>query len=250
MRKIIFIFLFSVFLANSSLAGISVVGSLVRNRSVNSGESICHAKIYQNDYLFYADGNNNYGKPGNTSRSNAGWISLSPNQLSIPPKDTASVYYKVQVPESPDLKGTYWSVVMVEETSAESKEGNKKNTLSLKTVVRYAVQIVTNISDTGISKIEFSDKKLIQKDGKKILQIDIRNTGERKLRPYVWVQLYNKSGIDIGRFESSRSRIYPDCSVRHKIDLTDVSKGQYKALVVVDNGDEHVFGGQYDLKIK
>jgi hypothetical protein len=264
MRKNLFLFLFFVFLTNSSFAGVSVVGELTQRKSVkpgekydgiilvkNTGEEFCSANIYQTDYLFYADGKNIYGKPGSSPRSNAKWITLSPNQVRIAPKDTVSVYYAVKVPEIPDLKGTYWSAVMIEpvaEPSREIKEG--KGVIGIQTIIRYLIQIVTNIGDTGNVKIEFLDKKLIWKDNKRILQIDVKNVGERELSPSVWAQLYNETGIEIGRFESSRLRIFPDCSVRHNIDLTDVSKGQYKALVVLDNGDENVFGAEYNLEIK
>ncbi|MDO9028751.1 MAG: hypothetical protein Q7U68_07855, partial [Candidatus Roizmanbacteria bacterium] len=67
-------------------------------------------------------------------------------------------------------------------------------------------------------------------DGKKLFQFDSENIGERWLSPLGWVELYNKEGINIGHFESSRLRIYPGCSVRHKVDLTDVAKGRHKVF--------------------
>ena len=50
------------------------------------------------------------------------------------------------------------------------------------------------------------------------------------------------------RFETDRKRLYPGTSVRYSVDLTEVASGSYQALVVVDNGDEHVFGAQYGLE--
>lgn len=267
MKKVLFLFLFFFISANLCLAGVSVIGGLSREKTVkpgekfegiillkNTGERPADVKVYQTDYLFYADGKNIYGEPGGIPRSNAKWISLSPVRLTVPPKETASVSYAVKVPENPDLKGTYWSVVMVEpvsETSPEStKEEKGKVKVGIQTIMRYGIQIITNFSDAGERKIRFLDKKLISQDRKRVFQFDIENIGERSLSPVVWVELYNKDGINIGRFESSRLRIYPGCSVRHKVDLTDVPKGWHKALVVADNGDEYVFGAQYDLEME
>lgn len=267
MKKVIFFFLFFFSVANFCFSGVSVIGGLSREKAVmpgerfegiiflkNKGEGPAEVKVYQTDYLFFADGRNIYGEPGGIPRSNAKWISLSPTRTTIPPNQTSSVHYTVQIPENPDLKGTYWSMVMVEPmagVSPEGIEGEKgKIKLGLQTIVRYGIQIVTDIGDTGIRKIRFLDRKLISEDGKRLLQVDIENTGERWLSPLVWVEIYNEQGQSIGRFESGKFRIYPGCSVRHKFDLTNVPKGKYKALLVADNGDEYVFGARYDLGIE
>jgi hypothetical protein len=267
MKKVLCFFLIFVFWADSSFPGISVIGELTREKTLQPGEkfegsinlkntekSSCQVNVYQTDYLFYADGNNIYGEPGSAVRSNAGWLSVSPNRLTIPPNQMASVYYTLQVPESPDLIGTYWSMVMIEpvpQTGPESIEDETgKVKMGIQTKIRYGIQMVTNIGNTGARKIKFSDKKLINQDGQKFLQMDIENIGERWLSPTVWVELYNNEGTKLDRFESGKKRIYPGCSVRHKVDLTDVPKGKYKALVVADNGDEYVFGAKYDFGIE
>ncbi|MBS3917994.1 MAG: hypothetical protein KG012_03800 [Deltaproteobacteria bacterium] len=267
MKKILFLILFFILSVDFCHAGVSVIGRLSQEKTVrpgekfegiiflkNKGEGPGEAKVYQTDYFFFADGRNIYGEPGEIPRSNAKWISLSPTRITIPPNQTSSVHYTVQIPENPDLKGTYWSMVMVEPmagASPEGVEGEKgKIKLGLQTIVRYGVQIVTDIGDTGVRKIRFLDRKLLSDGGKRFLQINIENTGERWLSPLVWVEIYNEQGQSIGRFESGKFRIYPGCSVRHKIDLTEVPKGKYKALLVADNGDEYVFGARYDLGIE
>jgi hypothetical protein len=267
MKRISCLFLILFVLGESSFAGVSLIGELTQEKTLqpgekfegkvtleNTGETSWQVTIYKTDYLFYSDGSNIYGEPGRITHSNASWLSVSPNRITIPPKEMASVYYTIEVPLQPDLIGTYWSMLMIEPTSETGPENIQDETgkvkLGVKTVVRYGVQIVTNIGDTGARKIKFLDKKLSNQDGKRTLQMDIENIGERWLRPTLWVELYDKGGKNIGRFGNRQMRIYPGCSVRHRIDLSDVPKGKYKALVVVDNGDEYVFGAQYDLEIE
>jgi hypothetical protein len=267
MRKFSIFLLFFVLQVDLCVAGVSVIGKLTREMVLqpgekfegkiilkNTGETSHKVNVYQSDYLFYADGSNIYGEPGRSPRSNASWLSFSPKRITIPPNETASLYYALKVPKNFDMTGTYWSMIMIEPASEtgpeniEDKDGKVK--VGIQTRVRYGIQIVTNIGDTGARRVNFLDKKLISQEGKRILQMDIENTGERWLSPAVWVELYDPHGNKIARFESDKKRIYPDCSVRHRMDLTEIPEGDYKALVVVDNGDEYVFGAQYDLGIE
>lgn len=267
-RNIIYPVLFSCLLIpHASEAKVIIVGSLTHEREAAAGESYqgtifirnpleepAEVKFYQTDYLFFFDGRSIYGEPGKIKRSNAQWIRFSPHQLVIPPKERSAVEYTVKVPEDETLVGTYWSMLMIEEISNSSPEASKSEKdrveLGIRQVLRYGIQMLTHISDTGTRKIKFLDKKLISQDGRTILQMDIENIGERWLTPTLWVELHDSQGTDLGRFESGKTRIYPSCSVRYKVDLTDVPKGKYKALVVADNGDEYVFGAKYDLEIK
>ena len=107
-------------------AEVIIKGSMTHEQTVLPGESYTGSievsnpedkpqdvKIYQTDYLFYADGRVLYGAPGKIARSNADWISFSPKRLTIPPKDTVNIQYTVKVPDDKTMIGTYWSISMV-----------------------------------------------------------------------------------------------------------------------------------------
>ncbi|MCL6590270.1 MAG: hypothetical protein K6U80_09985 [Firmicutes bacterium] len=246
--------------------GIRVLGELTQEKSVksgnkydgcflikNTGPAACKVRIYQTDYFFYADGTNIYGNPGAAPQSNAKWITLSSNYITIPGNDTATVNYRVEVPPNKELRGTYWSMVMVEpveDAAGQVSQPKGKAVLGLKAVIRYGIQVITNIENTGARRIEFTGKKLIREDGKNILQLDIKNSGERWLSPTVFVQLFDKNGKKTGDFHTGKLRIFPTCSVRCKINLENVTSGKYKAVVIVDNGDQYVFGANYDLTVE
>lgn len=252
-------------------AQVSVIGELSQDRTAKPGESYSgvivvrndtnepqEAKIYQTDYLFHFSGTNNYGEPGSNPRSNAKWVSFSPAFLTLPPMGTMAVNYMVSVPKEADAKkfiGTYWSMLMVEgiqKGSAESslpRKDTTKTQMGIMQTIRYGIQIATSIANTGTRKIDFVGKNLVmQEDGKRILQVDVENTGEIGMRPDVYVELFDEQGVSKGKFYGVKSRIYPGTSVRQSIDLTSVAKGTYKALVVVDGGGDDVFGAQYTLK--
>ncbi len=252
-----------VLLAGVSHGGIAVDG-LVHEQVSGSGETYTgivtvrnavgeprRARLYQKDYLFYSDGTNVYGEPGGDERSNASWITFSANYVEVPGEGSVEVEYTVKVPADESLLGSYWSLLMVEELpagSAGDAEGAATQHSSVTQVLRYGVQMVTHIGSTGETAVTFAGKTLVRaEDGTRTLMVGVENTGERSMRPRLWVELHDPSGGRLGRFESEPRRLYPGTSVRFEVDLTDAPSGSYQALVVVDNGDEHVFGAQYGM---
>jgi hypothetical protein len=259
--------IFYLFMPCVSVAGVSVTSGLTYEKETQPGEKYKGAiqlrnngdvpqevKIYQTDYLFYADGSNIYGEPGKAPRSNADWITFSPRRLTIPPKGTSKIDYTVQAPDDKPLVGTYWSMLMVEGISSSSPEasGRKKDkaTIGISQVIRYGVQMRTQIGDTGTRKLKFLKTRILKEDKERILQLDIENIGERLLRPVLWVELYDEKGQSVGKLEGGKLGVYPATSVRFRIDLSQVPKGTYKAMVVADCGDDNLFGATYTFKLE
>lgn len=263
MRRVLFCILALFLWAESCLAGVQVIGGLARERNMhpgerfdgslvlkNTGELTTSVRVHKTDYLFYADGRTVFDEPGKLSRSSAAWISFSPSRLSIPPKQTATVSYSIRTPENRELRGSYWAVLMIEPTETGAEKEDAPSGLSVRTLIRYAVQVIVNIDDTGERNIRILDKRLISDDGRRLLQIDIENTGERVLTPNLWAELHGEGTSVPGRLEAGKQRIYPGCTARYHIDFSKVPHGMYKALVVADNGDDYIFGARYDLLIQ
>ena len=219
----------------------------------NFGEALTRIRIYPTDYHFYADGRQLYSKAGALERSNADWISFYPRSAVLSAGESIEVKYTVTIPSNETLSGTYWSLLMVEPIpEAPAKEDPAlKNRVSygITQVMRYAIQIITHIEDSGSRQINFLNTQLQKENENKILQVDVENTGERWLRPVLFVELYDEEGRHIGKFEGGKWRIFPGTSVRFNVDLSGVQAGKYKAMIVVDNLDEYVFGAEYSLEI-
>ena len=266
--KIVYLALFFCFsILSTAKAGVSIIGGLSHEKMAKPGETYKgsvliknnsaepeEVKVYQTDYQFCFDGSNNYGPPGKSERSNANWIGLNPHRLIIQPGDVLTVNYTTKVPDDPNLVGTYWSMLMVEgipKSSPESSQAEKgKTKIGITQIMRYGVQMITNIGDTGERKLKFLETKLLRKAEGRFLQVDIENTGQRGLRSSLWVDLYDKGGGYVGKFDGGGKRIYPGTSVRYKVDLAGVPEGTYKALVVADCGGDDIFGANYDFKFE
>ena len=259
---------FILFLSCLAFAGISIEGGLTHEKIMNApgtyqGEIVIRnqdegpqeMKVYQSDYSFNYEGETFYGDPGKDSRSNAPWITLSPSRLTIPPKDKATISYTVIVPDDRPLIGTYWSMIMLEclpQDSPESAGAKKEKRLSMgiTQVMRYALQVVTHIDDTGTRQIKFIQSKVLKEKDARILQVDLENIGERLVRPLLWAELYTADGVSLGRYPGEQFRIYPNTSKRFRIDISKAPAGTLKALVVADCGENDLMGIQYTLKLE
>lgn len=221
----------------------------------NTGPSQGEAKLYQTDYSFSASGENDYGEKGQLPRSNANWISLSREIVTIPPNGIAQVEYELKVPDSAGLSGTYWSMIMVEpigEDSAESAGDAQEKALALRQIIRFGIQVVTQVGKAGKSALVFTNPTLLPGDegNKRSFAIDVENTGERWLKPGLWLELYSHSGTPIGKFESQARRLYPNTSARFRFDLGQIASGKYLGLVVADGTGDNLFGANVELEIE
>lgn len=259
LHGLILLLAFGVF--QESAAQIAVASDLVLEKEAGSGDTyegtiqirntsgeFQEVRLYKTDYLFYASGESSYGDPGSHPRSNADWITLSSEQVKIPPGQTLPITFQVAVPAgSNPLQGSYWSMVMVQ--AVETGQTSSSDGFSLKTQVRFGVQIVTHLLGTGERAVSLSNTQLVAEDDEeRVLEVDIVNEGTLAIRPRVWLELYSASGTKLGEYEGSTLRIYPGTSVRNRIDLGDVNAGAYTAVLFVDAGSDDVFGAQYNLQ--
>lgn len=263
MKSIFSFFTACLALTATCAANIQVVGSLARTKSVKAGELFegviqlkntgskpAHVNVRQTDYHFEADGSNRYDEPGSSPRSNANWLSVTPPRIVLEANQSTEVHYKCRVPDRPELRGAYWSMIMIEPAAAPvAAADDKQGTVGLRTMTRFGIQIVTEVGE-GSQSIKVLQKKLVRDGaGSHKLELDIANTGERALHPSISVELYNDKGVPAGRFDAGKTRIYPSCSIRATAALTGVPPGKYTALVLLDSGDANVMGAQYSLQI-
>jgi hypothetical protein len=266
MKRPLLLFLFCLLFLPSAQAGLSVIGNLARTTTIKPGESFegvifvkntgpqtADARVSQSDYLARCDGSNEFGEAGKGPRSNAKWLTLSPSRLKLAPGETQPVRYKGRAPADAKLRGSYWSLIIVEPNAAPAitPEGKPDTVaIGLQTTVRFAVQIVTEIGKTGTRSLQVLQKCLVRENGKRLFQLDIGNDGERLLIPAISVELFDQKGASLGRFDAGRTRIYPSGSARAKVDLTDLPNGKYAAMVLLDSGDAQVMGAQYELELQ
>jgi hypothetical protein len=209
------------------------------------------ARIYQTDYRFAADGTAHYDDAGSTARSNASWITPQASRIMIPANSQVDVPYAVAVPMGDSLRGTYWSMIMVEGAPAEpagSKAATDKPAVAIGAVMRYAVQLATHIRSSGTRTVQFgSPAASTTTTGTAALDVDMTDTGERGFRPTLWVEVYDAQGTLRAKAKQTRGLLYPGTSLHQHFDLGKLASGTYKAVIFADTGEDAVFATQYTI---
>lgn len=255
-------FSFSLIFHSSAYCSIVVINGLTHIHEANNGEIVRGVievqntgfetkavRVYQKDYLFAHSGEVFYNEPNSNPRSNAQWIDFSPSYLELAPQQKTVINYEITIPTGQELSGSYWSVLMVEGILPIAPELPKSG-LNISTIMRYAIQVATNIGESGTNNLEFIEAKLAKIDGKPVGSVALVNSGERLLIPEVSIELFNEEGQSVSIVKAPKKKIYPGTSTRFFLDLGDLPKGTYQAVVLADCSEEDVFGLNLSLALK
>ena len=256
------IFLINVLILQSllSFAGLKVIGKLSFHYNASKGEIYSNVikiqntgvndqevKIYLRDYIFDYKGLSFYNEPGTNVRTNTSWIKYSPNSLILKGKEIRDIQIEVNVPKGDSLVGTYWSMLMVE--GVTPSDPNIKGQMQIHESIRYAIQIVTNIGNSGIGQLEFQQPGVVNERAKKFFDFILLNTGERYISQEVSMELFDaKTGVILKKLKVPKQGMYPTTSTKWRLPLEGVPTGNtYKAVIVADGSGEDVFGLEYTI---
>jgi hypothetical protein len=259
-RALAIIALAAVALPATARAQIAVIGSTVEERDAAPGQRYegtivvrnltttpQPVRVYQTDYRFFADGTSHFDSAGSQPRSNARWVRPSVSSLVIPASTDVSLTYVVSVPAKDSLRGTYWSAIMIEGAPTAPPAAGAHE-IGLGAVVRYAVQLATQLPNTGSRRVRLARSAFVPDTaGTRTLAMAVENTGERAYRPNLWVELYDATGAQRARLEQQRGLLYPGSSLLQRFTFPSLPAGTYKAVVFADTGDETVSAAQYTL---
>jgi hypothetical protein len=230
---------------NSVQPGESYRGTIVIQNASEENKSV---RLYQTDYWFSYTGESRHDPGGSLERSNAGWISFNPELMDLAPNETAAVNFEVTVPGE-SLSGTFWSALMVEGIVPPDTTGYSAG-VTINTAIRYAVQIVTNIGETGIRDIRFLGLELEKQEKTTLLNVALENSGERMLRSALALELFDGEGNSAGVIKADRRKTFPGTSVMITLRLDGIIPGTYSGVLVADCDDDHVFGTGVSFEIE
>lgn len=255
-----FVFLICSFLITfNTWASIEVVGSLKHIHNAqpgdvihgqikiqNSGDYPQEVRVYQTDYLYNYENYTLYDPPVTHPRSNASWIEYSPQTTIVNSHEAQFIQYQIKIPNDTSLKGSFWSILMVEGVNPIDPE--QKGKLSINTVTRYAIQIVNELDNKGLGELQFMEPTLLTEEGKLILAIDILNTGDHYISPEVSIEFFDDNGNQVKKIEANRKGLFPSTSARFRIDLQGLESNKtYQALIIAAGKNDDVFGLEYTL---
>lgn len=217
----------------------------------NNGKQPQSVKLFLQDFTYQSDGTIHYSAPGAHARTNSGWIRMNTNLVSLKAKEKTEIFYEITVPDQVSAAGSYWSIIMVEPVE-EIKPDETPSGVSITSVIRYAVQVITDI---GIEKakpeLKFEGVKMEKENGKRFLNVAVANTGNLYCKPTVAVEIYNKNnGQKTGTFSSLAMGLLPQTSKSFPIDLEKIPAAKYNAVLIATDEDENAFALNVELEVK
>lgn len=200
------------------------------------------------DYWCNAQGQHFFESVGEHARSNASWITQNSFRETINPGETRDVYLIIRAPQDKSLKGSYWSVLLIEPSDPLQSMVEAASGFQLQVKVRYAYHVVTNIG-TGTPSIKIIKKGIEETFGKKQFAVHVDNNGDLFLSPKLIVKLFDKQGKLQRTLESQTERLYPGSSVRYLAAGEEIEPGSYTAFLLFDNGDGRIFADTFPFTI-
>ncbi|MCH9630108.1 MAG: hypothetical protein S4CHLAM37_01010 [Chlamydiia bacterium] len=215
----------------------------------NPTDEVHEVRLFLQDYLFNCEGENFFNEPGSHDRSNAGWVEVATTNLIVGAHSSVTVDLKIKVPKKESLEGVYWSMVFVEPIFRPKKSDLDKKKVQLQTIMRYGIQVISNIKNTGVYDFKIENKDVILQEDQRLLKFDVYNTGTLSISPDYWVEVFSTEGKTKGVFRGSRTRVYPYTSSRFLIDVTDLKPGDYNSLIIFDDKNSDYYGTRYDFSL-
>lgn len=260
-KKILFN-LFFVLITVSVKAGIIVTNGLTHVHKIEEGKvyqgtivientsgQAQDVKLYQKDYSYNANGNSFYEDHGTNERSNLKWTHLKSDLVRIEGHAKTALSYEIRVPEG-ILPGSFWSVIFVEPVDEINTNQPAAAALQIKTVMRYAIQIITTTTKPAQAALFFDKIEVANQENKNILNIDIKNTGDLFARVDTSVEIFNQqTGESLGKYTSSKEGLLPSNSKKFSIDISNVPAGVYSASLLASSDTDDVFGIQIELHV-
>lgn len=246
--------------ARSAAAQITVTGDLIVEHVASPGETYQGAITLRNttdkvqvaalslaDYRFDAAGSNWFEAPGSHARSNAGWVTLSQQAVSLPPQATQVVGYTIAVPAgTPPPVGTYWGVVLVEGENRDPIPPDPSKFVVIPKT-RYAVQVATHVvGESRECHLAFGEPRVQSGE----LAIDITDTEIRACRPNLRLEVYSADGMLLHTATLRGSYLYPSTSARQRFSLPPLAPGGYSFLLVADVGVDRLQGAKFQIQVR
>ncbi len=247
---------------NTLLGGVAVLNGLAHEFNVTPGNTY-QGKIelqnaagtaqvvtlYQSDMSTMHTGETFYTDSITNDRSNMSWISISSLGLTLDNEEKGSIDFQITVPSSSTLSGTYWSVIMVEPRDPIHVQEDKSG-YSIQSKIRYAIQIVCNIGETGTTDLKFLNISQESFNNKQYLEVDVENSGQVLIKPTLSLELFDEQGNSLPILKAEKQRIFPNSSKKFIIEIDEIKPGVYQGILIADCDTDDLFGVNITLNLK
>lgn len=215
----------------------------------SSPKEVMHLKAYSQDWCYSSaeEGSKEFAPPGTFPHCASEWLTLYPEELTLPPKSSAKVRYTISAPA--DAQGGYHSVIFFENTlSSSSKKEDSPGSISARIACLVYVDILGTLKkDLTISSL---DLKLTQNAKTLELRLDLENSSNTHFTIEPTYHLLNEQGAMAARGTFSKSYLLPEDKATAQAKwIGALSEGSYHLVVSVDLGEENVLVKEWKITV-
>lgn len=246
-KSLLFLLLFLSFQA--SKAGVVILNGLTHVHQSASGQLITGVirmkntdETEQRVIIYFNDLFQECGKEtvltANTTHKNSikNWLTTNVNEHVFKANEEYELIYTINVPDDVEIDGSFWGILMVE-VEKPIKEDELEYGVKLESKIRYGIQIIADINERKPSELEFYNIKIEEPDGNKIINVDLKNLGAFYVEPTLVLEVFNDKGEQQKKEEVKFKKVYPNSCKTFTIDISDLPKGAYTAVLVADYGE-------------
>ncbi len=225
-------------------SGDVLLGKIVLKNLSNKPERV---SIYQNDLEVLCSGVVNYNKSGSNPKSLFEHISINTSDQTLAPNEEYEVSYKINIPSIQNLKGSLWTLIMVEVAEPISEQKVEYG-VSIGSKIRYGIQVIANVGENDANKYSFKDVKLVKNENEKKIEAVLSNEGDFLINPVLDVQIFDEKGTMVKEIKMPSKKLYPNNCQKFDIDISSLSTGKYNVILVSEANDESI-GVNINLEI-
>ena len=259
MKKYPFL-LFFLLISTLGMARVTIINGLTHIHSLKPGSTTkgqlilrndskkeARVVVYKQDLSSICDKQIEYLEEGSQPRSLSKMLRTVVDEKVLVPQEEFVLPYLIDTPPNQLENGSYWSVLMVEVVDPVREE--QANGLIVNSLVRYAVQIIGHVGtyQSPILEILKIDAKDLDKSVK-TLQVQVKNTQLYMATSKAILELYDTTGKKIKTVKSLDKKIYPNSCTQFELQFTDIPKGKYAGILLVDNGRD-MFGSNVTIDV-
>lgn len=184
-------------------------------------------------------------------RSLLSWLTFSPNELTLQPKETRPVLFEVNVPNDASLSGSYWATILIaNEPTAEQVIQQTQNpetaTVGIKFVFRYAIRVSATFPPPHTIEGTMTAVDVeVTPESIRMLPV-FENKGNVILKPKVWLDVKDLTGKTVARTEPKTLSVLPESKriLVTTLEDTALPAGEYFITVAADYGGPKPVGAR------
>ncbi len=232
--------------------GTSVVKEIRVNNSTKTNYSF---KVGYCDFEMGRNGKPVSLKQGEGKYGLSKYINVSPSYFDMKPGEEIKLKVVVSIPEDSDAYRSSWTIITIDQVKdrAPLDATDKPNRLSLgiNPSFGFGVYVYQNPPNVKINNVVFDKFLFLEKDGKRKVEMSVKNTGDGISFCRSYVELTNLKTGKQDKLQVKRFTILPQYFRDFFYDLpSDLPSGKYTAVGVVDFGStEEIVAAEAEFEV-